>query len=118
MPKTLLTGANGFVAAHILDQLISQGHSVIGSVRTDAKGQQILDTHPEWKGHLDFITVSDYTEPGTWDATFKDNDFDYVIHSAAPLLDDPRLSDFEKDFLKPSVNGYVDTFSRYLDGSS
>lgn len=105
MPKTLLTGANGFVAAHIISELISQGHSVTGSVRTASKGQQILDTHPEWKGHLDFVTVSDYTEPNTWDAVFKGNDFNYVIHTFAPLLDDPRLSDFEKDFLKPSVNG-------------
>lgn len=105
MPKTLVTGANGFVAAHIIDELISQGHSVTGSVRTVAKGQQILETHPEWKSNLDFVVVSDYTEAGTWDVTFKNNDFDYVIHTAAPLLDDPRLSDFEKDFLNPSVNG-------------
>jgi hypothetical protein len=35
----------------------------------------------------------------------KEGGFDYVIHTAAPLLDDPRLRDFEKDFLKPSVDG-------------
>jgi nucleoside-diphosphate-sugar epimerase len=105
MPKTLLTGANGFVAASILDELISSGHAVTGSVRSASKGQQILDRHPEYKGHLDFVVVSDYTVPGTWDAAFKDNDFDFVVHSAAPLLDDPGNTDFEEHFLKPSVNG-------------
>jgi len=107
MPKTLLTGANGFVAAHIIDRLITEGHTVIGSVRSAAKGQEILDIHPEWQGKLDFVTVADYTVPGTWDTAFQNNDFDFVIHTAAPLLDDSRLSDFEKDFLAPSVNGRV-----------
>ena len=105
MPRTLLTGANGFVAAHIIDRLIADGHSVTGSVRTAAKGQEILDIHPEWQGKLDFVIVVDYTVPRTWDTIFQDNDFDFVIHTAAPLLDDPRLSDFERDFLVPSVNG-------------
>lgn len=105
MSKTLVTGANGFVAASIIEELISKGHKVTGSVRSPAKGQQILDTHPEWAGQLDFVTVSDYTESGTWDSAFKSRDFDYVIHTAAPLLDDTRLSDFVKDFLNPSVDG-------------
>ena len=105
MPKTLLTGANGFVAAHIIDQLITQGHTVTGSIRSPSKGQQILSTHPSYAGKLDFVIVSDYAASGTWDEIIKDGDFDYVIHSAAPLLDDERNKDFEKDFLQPSVNG-------------
>ena len=107
MPKTLLTGANGFVAAHIIDQLIAQGHTVTGSVRSASKGEQIIATHPEYAGKLDFVIVSDYAAKGTWDQAIKEGDFDYVIHSAAPLLDDERNTDFEKHFLEPSVNGYV-----------
>jgi hypothetical protein len=63
MPKTLLTGANGFVAAHIIDQLIAQGHTVTGSIRSPSKGQQILCTHPSYAGKLDFVIVSDYAAP-------------------------------------------------------
>jgi nucleoside-diphosphate-sugar epimerase len=99
MPKTLLTGANGFVAATILDQLIAQGHSVIGSVRFASKRQQILARHLEYKHHLDLVVVSDYTVPGTWDSAFKEHDFDFVVHSAAPLLDDPGNTDFVKHVL-------------------
>jgi hypothetical protein len=105
MPKTLLTGANGFVAAHIASKLIEAGHTVVGSVRTPSKGQQILDTHPEWASSLSFVVVSDYAAPGTWDKTFQDNDFDYVVHTAAPLLDDPRNTDYDRDFFDPSVKG-------------
>lgn len=105
MPRTLLTGANGFVAATILDQLVAAGHQVTGSVRSAAEGEQILARHPEYKGHVDFVVVSEYAKPGTWDEAFQSKDFDYVIHSAAPLLDDPNNKDFIKDFLTPSVDG-------------
>ncbi|KAF4634262.1 hypothetical protein G7Y89_g3840 [Cudoniella acicularis] len=106
MPKTLVTGANGFFAAHVIDQLIAEGHDVTGSVRSESKGQQILARHPEYKGHLDFVLVSDYTVSGTWDAAFHKTAFDYVIHTAAPLLDDPRNVDFDENFLAPSVKGH------------
>ncbi|KAH8653196.1 hypothetical protein BGZ60DRAFT_436110 [Tricladium varicosporioides] len=105
MPKTLVTGANGFFAAHIIDQLIAEGHDVTGSVRSESKGKQILSRHPEYEGHLDFVLVSDYTISGTWDAAFQKTAFDYVIHTAAPLLDDPRNVDFDENFLNPSVKG-------------
>ncbi|KAH8821926.1 hypothetical protein F5884DRAFT_817204 [Xylogone sp. PMI_703] len=103
--NVLVTGANSFVAAHIINALITQGYYVTGSVRSSAKGEQMLAAHPEWADHLNFVTVSDYTVPGTWDAAFDKGNFDYVIHTAAPLLDDPSNRDFERDFLKPSVEG-------------
>lgn len=30
-----------------------------------------------------------------------------IIHVAAPLLDNPANTDYDRDFLKPSVDGYV-----------
>lgn len=105
MPKTLITGANSFVAAQIIDQLISLGHFVVGSVRSSSKGDEVLATHPEYAGKISFVTVSDYAVKGVWHEILKEGGFDYVIHTAAPLLDDPRLKDFQKDFLEPSVNG-------------
>jgi len=105
MPTTLVTGANSFVAAQIIDRLISLGHAVVGSVRSSTKGDEILITHPEYTGKISFVTVSDYAAKGVWDSIMKEGNFDYVNHVAAPLLDDPKLKDFEKDFLKPSVDG-------------
>ncbi|KAG4437215.1 hypothetical protein IFR05_007304 [Cadophora sp. M221] len=108
MPNTLVTGANGFVAAHVIDQLIAAGHQVTGSVRSLAKGEQIFATHPEYAGKLTFTVVSDYAKSGTWDETIKEGEFDFVVHTAAPLLDDPGNTDFERDFLVPSVDGAVE----------
>lgn len=104
MPNTLVTGANGFVAVHIIDQLISAGHLVTGSVRSTAKGEQILTTHPEYVGKLTFTVVSDYGKAGAWDEAIKGGGFDYVVHTAAPVLDDPANKDFVEDFLRPSVD--------------
>jgi len=63
--------------------------------------------HPPLIRRKAWFRASDYAAPGTWDEIIKEGDFDYVIHSAAPLLDDERNKDFEKDFLGPSVNGWV-----------
>lgn len=79
----------------------------MGSVRSPKKGEQLLSVHPEWNDKLSFTIVSDYTKVGTWDETFKNYDFDYVVHVAAPLLDNPENIDFDKFFLEPSVKGYV-----------
>ncbi|KAI9785949.1 MAG: hypothetical protein M1839_008215 [Geoglossum umbratile] len=104
MTKTLVTGANGFVAAHAIDALVKQGHTVVGSVRRDIYGDQLLSIHPEWKDQVSFINVSDYTKEGTWDEAFKAGDLDYALHIAAPMPS-PKNTDFDRDFLEPNVKG-------------
>ena len=81
------------------------GHTVIGSVRSVEKGEELLSVHPEWKDNLSFAIVSDFTATGTWVKTFQEHDLDYVVHVAAPAWDDPTNTDFDKDFLEPSVKG-------------
>ena len=78
----------------------------MGQVRTKAKGDEMMSVHPEWAGKLSFVVVPDYSAPGCWDETFQQNDFDYVVHVAGPLLDNPANVDFDKFFLEPSVKGY------------
>jgi hypothetical protein len=65
----------------------------------------LLFIHPEWAGKLSFVTVSNYAKAGAWDEAFKTHDFDYVIHVAGPLLDNPANVDFDVFFLEPSVKG-------------
>jgi nucleoside-diphosphate-sugar epimerase len=107
MPLTLVTGANSFVAAHIIDTLIREGHNVVGSVRRQAAGEAVLAEHPEWATKLSFVEVKDYAEPSIWDSVFKTHDFDHVVHVAGTMLDNPANTDYDRDFLRPSVEGYV-----------
>jgi uncharacterized protein YbjT (DUF2867 family) len=78
MPSTLLTGANAFVAAHIIQRLIKAGHDVTGTVRRAATGDDIFAAHPEWKEHLDIVVVEDLASEDSWDAIFKSKSFDHV----------------------------------------
>lgn len=125
MPHTLVTGGNSFVAAHVIKELIAAGHTVTGSVRRTSAGEAVLEEHPEWKGKLDFVLIEDYAEAGAFDPVFKSQQFDHVrlsnktptpsprpvlttsqiVHVAAPLLDNPENTDFDRDFLRPSVEG-------------
>ena len=107
MPTTLVTGANSFVAAPILTDLINEGHNVVGSVRRAAAGDAIVAGHPEWAGKFSYVVVSDLTDSSSWDNAFKAYDFDHVVHVAAPLLDGPGNTDYDRDFYNPSVLGYV-----------
>lgn len=105
MPHTLVTGANSFVAAHIISKLISSGHTVTGSIRRSSSRSAILAENPEWKDKLDFVEIKDYAEAGIWDDVFKTKEFDYIVHVAAPLLDNPANTDYDIHYLRPSVEG-------------
>ncbi|KFY48514.1 hypothetical protein V495_01271 [Pseudogymnoascus sp. VKM F-4514 (FW-929)] len=105
MPSVLLTGANAFLAAHIINALIKANYHVTGTVRRAAAGDEIFSLHPEWKKDLDIVVVEDITNESSWDLVFKQTAFDHIIHVAAPLLDNPKNTDYDQDFLKPSVEG-------------
>ncbi|KAF2467418.1 NAD(P)-binding protein [Lindgomyces ingoldianus] len=102
MPHTLVTGANSFVAAHIINELIANGHTVTGTVRRTSAGEALFEGHPEWKEKLDFVVIEDYAKEGAFDSVFQKQQFDYIVHIAAPLLDNPEHTDYDTHFLKPS----------------
>lgn len=69
-------------------------------------GKDLLAIHPEWDhSMIDFVEVPDYTTSGIFDEIFKKGDFDYVLHTAAPVYDNPANTEFEKHFEKPCVEG-------------
>jgi nucleoside-diphosphate-sugar epimerase len=78
MPSTLVTGANSFVAAHIIDHLVKSGHQVTGLVRRSAAGEELLALHPEWADSLSIATIADYSHDSSWDKLFADKKFDHV----------------------------------------
>lgn len=85
MPFTLLTGANSFVAAHIIDSLIKAGHHVTGTVRRAASGDAVQTLHPEWKDSFDTVVVGDITDESSWDSVFKNRAFDHVRQPTTAL---------------------------------
>lgn len=104
MPHTLVTGANSFVASHVIGELITKGHTVTGAVRRSPAGKRLLAEHPEWKGRLEFVVVEDYAKTGAFDAIFQAKQYEHIVHTAAPM---PSVSntDFDKHFLRPGIDG-------------
>ncbi|VUC24907.1 unnamed protein product [Clonostachys rosea] len=105
MSKVLVTGGSGFIAAHVLNVLLSRGHTVVTTVRSAAKGDQILAAHSDvTQGRLSYVIVEDIAKGDAFDdAVESDPPFDYVIHTASPFhhkFDDPV-----KDILEPAING-------------
>jgi nucleoside-diphosphate-sugar epimerase len=105
--RVLLTGANGFVASHIVAGLIALNYHIVGTVRSEKKAQSIIVLHPDWKSHITWTYISDIGLPNAFDEVFTSmGPFDYVIHNASPV--DFTVSDFQKDMIDPAVRGWVE----------
>ncbi|KFZ20141.1 hypothetical protein V502_03337 [Pseudogymnoascus sp. VKM F-4520 (FW-2644)] len=105
MTRVLLTGGSGFIAAHVLESLLTRGHSVVTTVRSQEKADKIKQAYPDLgKDKLDFAIVEDIAQEGAFDkAVISDPPFESVIHTASPFHF--NVTDTKKDLLDPAING-------------
>jgi len=103
--KVLLTGGSGFVATYCLDMLLEHGHDVVTTVRSDEKGQKLLESHPGIpQSKLSYVLVKDIAVEGAFDEAVKsDPPFDAVVHTASPFH--YNITDRKKDLLDPAIIG-------------
>lgn len=124
-PKVLLTGANDFLGTHVLHLLTEvshtlpsitityanlhtqQNYNVTAVVRSASKAEDVLQPNDNWNYHgtIRIVIVPDFAAPGVFDDVFKNDSFDYVVHTAAPM---PRTSgrNLQADYLDPAIGGY------------
>ncbi|KAJ0414367.1 NAD(P)-binding protein [Aspergillus carlsbadensis] len=105
MTRTLLTGGSGFIAAHVLNVLLKRGHSVVTTVRSQEKAEQIKAAYPGVSTKsLDFVIVPEVSADGAFDkAVVSDPPFEAVIHTASPFR--LNVQDVKRDILDPAING-------------
>ncbi|KAF2268117.1 NADPH-dependent methylglyoxal reductase-like protein GRE2 [Lojkania enalia] len=106
MTRVLLTGGSGFIAAHTLDILLKRGHSVVTTVRTQAKADKIKAAYKSFadKGLLDFAIVPDIAQSDAFDqAVVSDPPFEVVLHTASPFHF--NVTNVQKDLLDPAIIG-------------
>lgn len=59
--KVLVTGANGYIAIWLVQQLLDQGYSVRGTVRSESKGKHLKETFAKYGERFEFVVVDDIT---------------------------------------------------------
>ena len=86
MSRVLLTGASGFIAAHVLEVLLTHGFSVVATVRSQAKADQIASAHSDLpSSKLSFAIVPDMSQPNAFDdAVQQSPPLTAVVHTASP----------------------------------
>lgn len=77
-------------------------------MRSQTKADDIINTHPSWKGKISFVIVSDFTSQQPFDELFKNANasaapFTYVIHTASPMKF--KVEDIQKEMIEPAVMG-------------
>jgi dihydroflavonol-4-reductase len=100
--KALVTGATGYIASHIIAELLSRGYDVVGTVRslTNKDKYAFLYELPHSKEHLE-LREADLSDPKSWESALEG--VASVIHVASPIP--PVVPTPEYDFIKPVVGG-------------
>jgi len=104
MPTTtvLVTGATGFIAAHCIEELLSHGYKVRGTVRNKATASiaHLNTIAQNTKGELELAEATLDDDQGWPEAT---KGCDYIWHLASPVP--PRLPKNEEELIRPAVDG-------------
>ncbi|ETS85369.1 hypothetical protein PFICI_03394 [Pestalotiopsis fici W106-1] len=105
MSIVLVTGGSGFIAAHIIRTLLQNSYTVVTTVRSPAKGNNVLTSHADISnGKLSYLVVSDITNPKAFEHVFRRGiPFSAVFHTASPFHD--NFVDPVEGLLKPAISG-------------
>ncbi|KAL6700402.1 hypothetical protein J3F84DRAFT_343974 [Trichoderma pleuroticola] len=106
MADTLLvTGANGYVALHVIKDAIAQGYKVVATVRSVAAADKILALFPNLSPQLQIVQVQDITKADDYEKVFEKFKIGAVINTASPLVNNPK--DVRADVLDPAIKSGV-----------
>lgn len=97
MTKYLVTGANGYIAMHIVDQLLKQGHHVRGTVRSLNDQEKVESLRK--LGPVELVEANLLDGESLKKAV---RGMDVVLHVASPVTVNAIEED---DFIKPAVEG-------------
>ena len=95
-----VTGASGFIASHLVAQLLARGYRVRGTVRKSAADYPFLTELPGAGERLELITAELLTEGSYAPAVAGCK---HVIHTASPFI--VTVKDAQRDLVDPAVLG-------------
>src|SRR4051812_8299684 len=99
---TLVTGATGFIASRIVEQLLAMGRKVRGTVRSLKKDHDLapLRALPRAGERLDLVEA-DLLADGSFDRAAAG--CARVMHTASPYV--LTVTDPQRELVDPAVNG-------------
>ncbi|MBY0688045.1 NAD-dependent epimerase/dehydratase family protein [Microbacterium marinilacus] len=104
MSEVLVTGGSGFIAGHVIAQLLDQGHVVRSTIRSlrkeDAVRAVLRDAGVARDAELTFVEADLMKDAGWADAV---RGADYVLHLASPIHTG-RVKD-EEEVIAPARDG-------------
>ncbi|CCO32266.1 hypothetical protein BN14_06321 [Rhizoctonia solani AG-1 IB] len=102
--KVLLTGANGYFAVYAIKDLLHRGYTVVGTVRSESKGEELVKLFPSHTGKITYAVVPDIVKKGAFDQVIAEGNFDAVAHAASPVV---VPNGTVEDYAKPAIEGTV-----------
>ena len=103
MSRVCVTGAAGFIASHVIVDLLDEGYGVHATVRDlgdNAKCSHLDDLKERYPGQL-VLFEADMLQPGSLDAALED--CDALIHTAAAVI--LAAPDPQKQIIDVAVKG-------------
>ncbi|KAF3347855.1 hypothetical protein VD0002_g2438 [Verticillium dahliae] len=114
----LVTGANGYIALHIINELLQSDYRVRGAVRSQKASDKVRETFPSyWGSRLEIAIVTDITNSENYNGALDDT-ITAVIHTASPVHG--VVEDNIRDMLNPAIQGataILDAVSRLASSS-
>ena len=105
IPKRfLVSGGSGYLASHIIQQLLSDGHQVHTTVRNlsdKKKYEHLTAMDKELSGKL-MIFEADLLKPGSFDTALEG--CTHVIHTASPFIAE-KVKDPQNMLITPALEG-------------
>ncbi|KAK6201706.1 NADPH-dependent cinnamyl-alcohol dehydrogenase [Scheffersomyces amazonensis] len=97
-----ITGATGYIAKHIIFQLLEKGYKVVGQVRSNEKGENLVKQFNN--SNFQYEVVEILEKDGAFDEVLsKHPEVTVFLHTASPAI--VVTKDNEKDILIPAVKG-------------
>ena len=101
--RVLVTGASGFIAQHVILQLLEKGYSVRGTLRSLKRADEvraILAKHSPRAAEIEFVEADLSSDKG-WAEAVKNCEF--VQHIASPIVE--VMPKDENDLIRPARDG-------------
>lgn len=108
----LITGANGFVAMHVIKIALELGYSVIGTIRSAQAADSVRKAFSETSARLLLVQVSNISESKSFRPAFTAGPVRAVINLASPLVNNPE--DVRSEVLDPAIRSGISILTAAL----